>query len=186
VAYIDGVAYPGRGRTRLALAGEGLVCASPTDIYVLPRWGAEVKHIFDLADCLFDIAVVDSDVHWWQMPSATNQVDRMGTIALSGGEASGADIAKEGPSPTIAYVPPADAVVVGTLHGLRGFSRDTGSFDFSVETDKVLVLAADDSAVFCALHGRRPLVVDGVEGLTNVQWLGRIPFSTIVAAKAAR
>ena len=123
-----------------------LLCGSPTDVYAFDNWGAPANHLSSEGDCAFDLVVVDGFVHWWQIPS-DNLPDSIGTVPLSGGTVTWAHMEKLSGASEIAYVPPADAVVTGTLRGLQGFSRDTGIFDFQVGADKVLSLDADDSAV---------------------------------------
>jgi hypothetical protein len=182
VMSIEGVEYPGRGYTVLAKAGAGLLCASPSELFVVASWGV-AKRVYTGFHELFGMSVAGERVAWLEQEGTKSA--QIGLVSLDGSDAGVASTLWEvaGVSWRLRHVAALERTLLGTSLGIRGFDSGTSRIDKLVGIGAVVDFAVDDSAIYATLSGSRSHEVNGTLIPRDfAYWIARIPFAAFLDA----
>src|SRR3954464_5110334 len=78
------VAFPNRaGVTQLAFAGNAIVCASPSDLFVIDEWQAQPRRIVRDIGSVWGVVALENQAFWLESDRSPNTI---GQVPLAGGD----------------------------------------------------------------------------------------------------
>ena len=175
VMYVDGVTFPGRGFTNLAKAGDRLVCASPTQIYLVPKWGDAATPIFPVSE-LFGLAVVGDNAYWLE---DGGDWPLIGVSPLSGGGHGLLEDHDGGFTTRILYIPSIGCLLWGDKTGLRTLDTGTNTLAKRLDIGNILDIGVDDTFAYASIVGERSQTVNGRPKVVEAYWIDRVPLTDL-------
>lgn len=174
VMRVPDVAFPNRaGVTQLAFSGNAIVCASPSDLFVIDEWQAPPRRVVHDIGSVWGVVALEDHVFWLESDRSPNTI---GQVPLAGGEVS--RVPQLGRTPQtmkLVNLQIDQQLVFGTGDGLQSFDRVANQFGRLAKVGYVLDLAADSDAVYATIWGKRSHVVGGTARIDDAYWVVKVP-----------
>lgn len=178
VMRVPNVAFPNRaGVTQLSFAGNSMVCASPSDLFVIDEWRAEPRRVVQDIGSVWGVVALENQVFWLESDRSPNTI---GQVPLAGGEVR--RVSQLGRSPQtmkLVDLQPNQQLVFGTGDGLQAFDRNASQFGHLAKVGYVRDLAVDSDAVYATIWGKRSHVVDGAARVDDAYWVVKVPITEL-------
>jgi hypothetical protein len=181
VMEIDGVGYPGRGRSALAKAGNALVCGSPSEIFVIDAWGGEARRIFTDVHQGFSVAATGDRAFFLE---DGDEWATIGAVPLAGGSAQRLLEDQEGGfALPLLSAPSVGKVIWGDNRGLRSLDTHDSSLG-AAPVGYVQTVDADATDAYATVSGFMPETVNGRPESVRAFWIARVSLAELASSAA--
>ncbi|HEX5099897.1 MAG TPA: hypothetical protein VFV94_10375 [Polyangiaceae bacterium] len=183
VMEIDGVGYPGRGRSALAKAGSALVCGSPSEIFVIDAWGGEARRIFTDVHQGFSVAATGDRAFFLE---DGDEWATIGAVPLAGGSAQRLLEDQEGGfALPLLSAPSVGNVIWGDNRGLRSLDTHDSSLG-ATAVGYVQTVDADATDAYATVSGFMPETVNGRPESVRAFWIARVSLAELASSAAPK